>query len=181
MTLANRIAPIDPAAAAPEAKVILDEVRATFGMLPNVHRVLAHSPVALAGYAALAGTIDGGALSSRSKEQIALLAAATNGCDYCLAAHRVTARLSGLGDTEIDAAEKGAAGDPVESGALAFAAAVLRNTGDVSEEAFQAARQAGLDDEMMIEIVAHLVANIFTNTVNRLARTPIDFGRIDLG
>ena len=35
----------------------------------------------LAGYAALAGALDGGTLPARLKEQIALLAAATNACD----------------------------------------------------------------------------------------------------
>ena len=54
---------------------------------------------------------------------------------------------------------------------------VLRETGGISDEAFSAARSAGLSDEAMIEITAQLVANIFTNAVNRLARTPIDFGR----
>ena len=55
---------------------------------------------------------------------------------------------------------------------------MLRGVGDIDDVAFDAARSAGLSDEHMIEIVAHLVANIFTNTVNRLARTPIDFGRV---
>lgn len=178
MNLPNRITPVDPASAAPEAKEILDQVHAGYGMLPNVHRVLAHSPAALAGYAALAGALDGGMLPARLKEQIALLAAATNACDYCLAAHRVTARFAGLADHEIAAAELGEAADPDESAALAFAAAVLRETGGITDDAFDAARRAGLADGAMIEIAAHLTANIFTNTVNRLARTPIDFGRV---
>lgn len=177
MTSAPRIAPLDPAAAAPEATAILSQVRAAFGMLPNVHRVLAHSPAALAGYGALAMSLESGSLSARVKEQIALLAAATNGCDYCIAAHRVTARLAGLTAPEIAAAETGEAADAFESAALIFAAAVLRQTGGISDEAFHTAQSAGLNDEAMIEITAQLVANIFTNTVNRLARTPIDFGR----
>jgi uncharacterized peroxidase-related enzyme len=177
MTSAPRIAPLDPAAAAPEAAAILEQVRAAFGMLPNVHRVLAHSPAALAGYGALALSLEGGSLSARIKEQIALLAAATNGCDYCLAAHRVTGRLVGLTAPEIAAAETGEANEALEHAALIFAAAVLRETGGISAEAFDAAQSAGLSNEAMIEITAQLVANIFTNTVNRLARTPIDFGR----
>jgi uncharacterized peroxidase-related enzyme len=178
MTSDVRIAPIDLASAAPAAREILDQVRAAYGMLPNVHRVLAHSPVALQSYAALTAGLEGGVLSARSKEQIALLAAATNGCAYCLAAHRVTGRLSGLSADEIARAENGEASDSFEAAALAFGGAVLRGVGDIDDAAFDAARRAGLSDEHMIEIVAHLVANIFTNTVNRLARTPIDFGRV---
>ncbi len=178
MTSDVRITPIDLAAAAPQARDILDQVRAAFGMLPNVHRVLAHSPVALQGYAALAAGLEGGVLSARLKEQVALMAAATNGCAYCLAAHRVTGRLSGLSPEEIARAETGQASDAFEAAALAFGSAVLRSFGGIDDEAFDAARSAGLSEEHMIEIVAHLVANIFTNTVNRLARTPIDFGRI---
>lgn len=178
MTYDLRIAPKDLASAAPAARDILDQVRAAYGMLPNVHRVLAHSPAALQGYAALAASLEGGVLSPRSKEQIALLAAATNGCAYCLAAHRVTGRLSGLSPEEITRAENGEASDALEAAALAFASAVLRSVGDIDDEAFETARRAGFSEEHMIEIVAHLIANIFTNTVNRLARTPIDFGRV---
>lgn len=178
MTLPARIAPIELDAAAPEAAAVLAEARIAFGMIPNVYRVFAHSPAALQGYAALATTLDGGILPVRMREQIALLAAAANGCDYCLAAHRVTGRMAGLTPNEIAQAEVGGAGEGFEAATLAFAGAVLRSVGDIPDAAFAAAKAAGLSDEHMVEVVAHLVANIFTNMVNRLARTPIDFGRV---
>jgi uncharacterized peroxidase-related enzyme len=181
MNLPARIAPIEMDAVGPEAAAVLSEARAAFGMVPNVYRVFAHSPVALQGYAALAATLEGGTLPVRTREQIALLAAATNGCDYCLAAHRVTGRMAGLSPDEIAAAEAGEASDAFEAATLAFAAAVLREVGDIPEDTFAAAQAAGLSDEHMVEVVAHLVANIFTNTMNRLARTPIDFGRVGRG
>lgn len=178
MTLPARIAPIDIAAAAPEAAAVLGEVRAAFGSVPNIYRVFAHSPAALQAYAALATTLEGGNLPLRIREQIALLAAAINGCDYCLAAHRVTGRLAGLAPEEIAAAEAGDAPDAFEAATLAFAGAVLRSVGGIADDDFAAARTAGLSDAHMVEVVAHLVANIFTNMTNRLARTPIDFGRV---
>ena len=39
---------------------------------------------------------------------------------------------------------------------------------------------AGFGDTEIVEIVAHVALNTFTNTFNRLARTPIDFPKVEL-
>jgi hypothetical protein len=43
-----------------------------------------------------------------------------------------------------------------------------------------AVRAAGHDDGAIAEIVANVVANIFTNYVNHVAQTEIDFPKVDL-
>jgi uncharacterized peroxidase-related enzyme len=173
-----RIQPLNIVDATPEAAVILQRARKDMGMLPNVYRVFAHSPQVLAGYDALARSLEGGTLSKRLREQIALMCAATNDCDYCLAAHRVTGRMAKLSHDEIAAAEAGNATDLREAAALRFAQGLLDNVGDVDPNVFEAARAHELTDQDMVEIAGHVAANVFTNTINRLARTPIDFGRV---
>jgi uncharacterized peroxidase-related enzyme len=178
MTDTPRIAPIAVEHAAPEAQALLKQAKKDMGMLPNVYRVFAHSPATLAGYDGLARSLEAGVLSKRIREQIALMCAATNQCDYCLAAHRVTGRMAKLSHDEITAAERGEASDLREAAALKLAQDMLENVGDVATETLETARAHGLTEQDIIEIAGHVAANVFTNTINRLARTPMDFGRV---
>ncbi|HKJ62889.1 MAG TPA: carboxymuconolactone decarboxylase family protein, partial [Hyphomicrobiales bacterium] len=56
-----------------------------------------------------------------------------------------------------------------------FAIAVTDKRGLVSDTDLAAARQAGLSDADIVETVANVVANIFTNYINHVAQTDIDF------
>jgi uncharacterized peroxidase-related enzyme len=173
-----RIEPIAVSDADPQAQAVLQRARKEMGMLPNVYRVFAHSPATLMGYDAFARMLDQGQLTKRVREQIALMCAATNECDYCLAAHRITGRMTKLSHDEIAAAEQGNASDPREAAALSLAQSLLANIGDADPATYETARAQGLTDQDMIEITGNVAANIFTNMINRLAQTPIDFGRV---
>jgi alkylhydroperoxidase family enzyme len=65
--------------------------------------------------------------------------------------------------------------DPKADAALRFARAVLEQRGHVSDAELRAVRAAGYDDAQVIEIVQHVALNIWTNYVNSVAATPIDF------
>lgn len=170
-----RIAPLSDDRVTPPAGELLREAKRKLGMVPNAYRVMANAPAALAGYTALASALDGGVLPKRLREQIALAIAARNGCDYCLAAHRIGAKFARLSADEIEAAERGHAANRQEAAALALAVDLLDMVGDANDAVLADARAAGLSDEALVEIAAHVAANLFTNTINRFARTPNDF------
>ena len=48
-----RIQPLDPATVGGPAREIFDAVKARIGMVPNLYRVLGHSPAALSAYLAI--------------------------------------------------------------------------------------------------------------------------------
>lgn len=56
-----------------------------------------------------------------------------------------------------------------------FAAKVAKHRGRVSHEDLRAARCAGFDDAEIVEIVAVVAQNSFTNLLNTVAKTEIDF------
>lgn len=172
-----RIEPLDPKLAPREARAVLDAVRKSMGMLPNVYRVMARSPSLLQGYAAFAAALEGGVLPKRLREQVALAVATRNGCEYCLAAHRVAARLARLSPQEIEDAQAGRVADPKEAAGLALAIELLEKRGDASDGALRDARMVGFTDEELVELTGHVAINLLTNIVNRFARTPVDFGR----
>ena len=172
----NRIRPIEQYAARGAAADLLAEVRAVTGALPNTVKVMANSPALLRGYLGLAGALAAGELSEAVNEQLALLVAEENRCAYCLAAHSFIARrLLGLDEDVISGARRGVSSDPRTAAVLGFAAAVVRDRGGVSDDAVAAAREAGLTEGELVEIVGHVAVNVLTNYVNRLARVELDF------
>ncbi len=165
-----------PAAAQP----ILDAVGRQFGTVPNLFRLVATSPAALQGYVALIEALGHGTLPAATRERIALAVAEINGCGYCLAAHTALGRkLARLDDAEIAANRAGTSTDPKADAAVRFAAAVTRQRGHVDDAALGAVKAAGYDDGQVIEIVLHVALNTWTNYVNEVARTEIDFPPVD--
>lgn len=171
----SRIAPIEPQSAIGGVKRSLDAVEAHLGFVPNGVKVLAASPHALRGYLGLSAGLAAGALSRAERERIAILTAERNECGYCLAAHTHAGRAAGLSEPELQASRAGSAGDPRGAALLRLAAAVIDHRGDVPDDELAAARSAGLTDAELIEVVAEVAANTFSNYANRLARPVLDF------
>ena len=99
-----------------------------------------------------------------------------NGCDYCLSAHTyLGTHLAKLDGDEIAANRDGRSNDAKADAAVRFAAAVAHQRGRVSAAELQAVRDAGYSDPQIIEIVQHVALNVWTNYLNNVAQTEIDF------
>ena len=103
-----------------------------------------------------------------------------NDCDYCLAAHTALGRKAGASADEMPAAQAGESSDPKTAAALRFALKLVNERGQVAEADVQALRAAGFDDEHIVEIVAHVALNLFTNYVNVAFAVPLDFPAVKL-
>ncbi len=171
----SRIPPVDPTVATGKARELLASVQKSLGVTPNLYRVVAQSPAALEGVLGLTGALARGRLGSRLREQIALTVAEANGCDYCLSAHTALGRGLQLPDPELALARKARASDPRDEAALRFAARVLERRGRVDDAELAEVRRAGFDDGQVVEIIANTVLNVFTNYLNQVAETEIDF------
>ena len=160
-----------PAASQP----LLDAVKRQLGVIPNLYRVVANSPAALAALTGLGGAL-GKTLDVRRRERIAIAVAEVNGCDYCLSAHSYLAlNLAKLPAEEVELARQGASHDAKADAAVGFAAKVARARGHVRDADLAAVRAAGYSDAEIVEIVALVAENVFTNFVNSVADTEIDF------
>src|ERR1700694_4132465 len=71
-TTMSRIQPVDPAVAKGKAKDLLDAVQKALGLVPNLYRVVAQSPAALAGLVGLNGALAQGVLGAKLRARIAL-------------------------------------------------------------------------------------------------------------
>ena len=64
--------------------------------------------------------------------------------------------------------------------ALRFALKLVNDRGKVSESDVRSLRDAGFGDEAIVEIVAHVALNLFTNYVNVAFAVPVDFPAVKL-
>lgn len=160
----------------PATLPLLEAVNRQLGIVPNLMKVLGHSPAALEGYLNLNGALGKGAIGTRTNERIALAVAELNGCDYCLSAHSYLAsNLAKLDAAELDANRHGSSNDPKAAAALRFASQVVGTRGHVSDADLLEIKAAGYGDAEIIEIVVLVALNTLTNYVNNVARTEIDF------
>jgi uncharacterized peroxidase-related enzyme len=167
--------------AAPEAsRPTLEAIKKQIGALPNVFRMMSTSPAVLEAYAALNGALGKGKLDKKIRERIALAIAQKNGCDYCLAAHTYTGiHVTKLSLEEIAAARAGGSADARADAAVKFAVRVAEARGGVSEQEVEGLKAAGFDDGELLEIVAHVAANTFTNYMNEVFETDVDFPKVE--
>jgi uncharacterized peroxidase-related enzyme len=170
-----RIAPVDPATAAPATAKTLDNIKRNLGGLPNLVRTYAVSAPVLNGWLGLASSLAGGQVNGRLGELVDIAVSEVNGCTYCVNAHSTLGAGAGASAEDIALARAGRAKDAREAAVIAFALAANRDVGRVSEAEVAAARAAGLDDAALLEIAARAALNRLNNTINHVAGTEVDF------
>ncbi len=176
----SRLQAIEPNNSTGQTKELLNAVKDKFGMVPNMTRVMANSSAVLEGYLEWSGALSKGSLDEQTREQIALLIAQSNRCDYCLSAHTAIGKLVGLSEQQIMGSRRGHGSTPRAAAALTFAARVLDSKGQVGDDDVQKVREAGFNDSEIAEIIAHVALNVFTNYFNTAAQVDIDFPRAPL-
>ncbi len=175
-----RIAYVEPDQAQGQAKELLDGTKKQIGMVPNLFKVMANQPAVLDTYFKLNGALDGGSFDKATREAIALAVAGENDCNYCASAHSAISKSLKVDQAEIEQRLEGRSSDPKLEALLVFAKAVVAKKGWVSDADLDTVRAAGHDDAIIVEIVANVVANIFTNYLNHLADTDIDFPKVEV-
>ena len=170
-----RITPLDPSTATGETAAHLETVRKMLGGTPNLFTTTSHSSAALGALVSLFGFAGRTSLGARTAEQIALAVAERNGCGYCLSAHTALGKLRGLDEATLTAARSAEAPDARTAAVLTFAVEILETRGHIDDASVRAARDAGITDAEIVEVVFLVALNVFTNYMNSVAHTTIDF------
>jgi|SRR5579864_2030710 len=176
----SRLSVIQTEKASGKAKELLEAVQAKLSITPNMTRVMANSPAVLEGYLSFSGALAGGSLNGKLREQIALEVGEQNTCQYCVSAHSVIGKMTGLSDAEIEAARDAKSSSPKSTAALTFARQIVAKQGRASQADVDAVRSAGFSDGEIAEIIAHVALNVFTNYFNNTADVEVDFPKVTL-
>lgn len=169
-----RLNPLETEKSAQELQVVADRLHLPFNGIPNYLKHLARSTASMKAYVETEDALGKGLLTPQQRESIALVVAAINGSDYCLAAHGIAARLAGLSQDEIAATQNASASDPKTETLLRFVQAIVLQRGELGDPDFAAMQKAGYSESEIIEVLANVVLNIFTNYFNLLVQTNPD-------
>ncbi len=166
---------------APEGSApILKGALSSGGQLSNFVGALAGSAAALRGYARFRSELRHGTLPWATQQRIALGVAEATGSGYALAALQRTARQGGIGLDEIASAREFASADEKEASLLAFIGALVVEDGPPPVHLLEEAREAGWEDEQVLEAVAYVALDMFSNLVTRAGDIPPD-GSVEEG
>jgi AhpD family alkylhydroperoxidase len=159
---------------APEGSVpVLRGALATGGQLPNFLGVLAGSPAALRAYARFRSELRHGKLSLATLERIALAVAEHYHSEPGIEMHSRAARAAGLALDEVALARKFSSKDEGEAALLRYLQALLEE-GRPPMHLHEEAREAGWDDEQLLEAIAAVALEGFTAMVNVAGEVPVD-------
>jgi AhpD family alkylhydroperoxidase len=160
---------------APEGSVqVLRGALATGGQLPNFLGVLAGSPAALRAYARFRSELRHGKLPVATLERIALAVAEYYNSEPGVALHSRAARGAGVAVDEVALARQFRSNDPREAALLRYLQSLLQEQGRPPMHLHEEAREAGWDDEQILEAIAAVALEGFTAMINVAGEIPVD-------
>lgn len=162
------------------AAQLFTAIKGAVGMVPNAYRDIgSNSPVVLESVLALDASLKKTALSARDVEVIKLAVSATNGCDYCVAAHTLMGKMAGLQPDALAAVRAGNASGNAREDALAdFARHLVTSRGTVEASRIEAVKAAGITDAQIVDVTLAITAITLTNLFNRINDTVVDFPKV---
>lgn len=86
--------------------------------------------------------------------------------------------MVGLSPDDLAGSREANSSDGKADAALKFAREIVVRRGELQQSDLDAVRAAGYGDAEVIEIIAQVALNIFTNYFNHIAQTDIDFPRV---
>lgn len=173
----SRLSAIHPAQAEGLAASLFAGITKAVGKVPNAYATVGtHSPESLAAILALDQALGKTSLSRSEVETIKLAVSAHAGCDYCVAAHSLMGRKAGLGDDELRQIRAGGStGQDRLDALLRFVRTLVATQGTVPAPEVEAVQAAGYTARQLIEIALAVTTITFTNLVNRINDTEVDF------
>src|SRR4051812_21817743 len=152
--MAVRISPLKLESAAPEQREALDKVKKAIGRVPGLFATIGHAPGVLDALLQFQHALGKGGLTPRDFDLIDLHVSQINGCGYCVSAHTALAKMHGIADEEILRIRHGQGMTQRDAAVLALAGRVARSGGIGAAAEVAQAREAGLSDAQLVEIVS---------------------------
>ena len=153
-------------------------IRKAVGKVPNAYTTIgSNSPAVLAQALQTNAVLKQGSLSAKELEAINLAVSEHSGCDYCLAAHTLSAtKQAGYSIEQTQQLRRCSFPEDAKIDSLTrFAVELVSTSGTVPASAVEAVRAAGYTDAQIVEAIQAISAILFTNMINRVNDTTLDF------
>lgn len=153
---------------------VFDELKKSFGAVPNLYSTLAYSENALEAYINLENSKT--SLTRKEVEAATLVVSEVNNCVYCLSAHTMVAKLNGFSEEQTLEIRGGSASFDKKLDALVKLTKQLskeRHPGDgILVSAFF---QAGYSKENLIDLIIHIGDRTISNILHAVTQVPNEF------
>ena len=157
------------------SKPLLENVKKSFGFVPNLQANMAESPELLSGYSALWDLFSKTLFSQTEQQVIYLTANFENECHYCMAGHTMLAKMQKIDDAVVQAVRDGR---PIADAKLEalhlFATKVVRERGFAKDSDVSAFLAAGYTKRNVLEVVLGVGTKVLSNYTNHIAHTQLD-------
>lgn len=160
---------------AEEAQKTFDILKRASGKVPNLYATIGYSATALNSYMAYVQAQAKGSFHGKDREAIYLIVSQLNGCEYCLAAHTLSAIKNHWTEEETLQLRAGTYPDPKWAAIYALIASVIENRGGATDALISGFFAAGYNETALIDLMVLINVMTFTNYVYRLTKIPIDY------
>jgi len=157
-----------------EIQSTYDAIKAKFGMVPNIFKGMANSPVVLNAYLKLDEMIAGGSFSPVEQDIVRLVVSQYNKCEYCIAAHTGSLLAKGLNKEEIMEIRKEKSADARQSALIDFTLKVVETKGFVTDDDIETFKKAGFNNTHVAEITVIMAQKTLSNYFNHINHTDLD-------
>jgi alkylhydroperoxidase family enzyme len=146
-----------------------------FGMIPNLHAVMAESAPLLEAYQTLHTLFQQTSFNAEELTVVWQTINVEHDCHYCIPAHTGIAHMMKVDDALIDALRNSTKLPTEKLQALHMTTlALVRNRGQLSQNETSAFFEAGYEQRNLLEIVLGISQKVMSNYVNHFAETPVD-------
>ncbi len=176
----SRLTSVQPENATGQTADLFSAIKRAMGKVPNAFQTIGIAPSILNQALQHNATLAKSQLSKQELEAINLVVSETSGCDYCLAAHSLTGKMAGYSSEQIQALRRGEYPDDAKIDALVkFVKTLVTTRNTLAEETVSRFLAAGFSDRQVVEAISAVSAILFTNMINRVNDTVVDFPKVN--
>lgn len=159
-----------------ESKPLMEASLKGFGMIPNLHKVLAEAPATYEAYNTVFNLfMKNTSLSPLEQQVVFMTANFENNCHYCVPGHTWMMHAGKMPEEVIEALREGTDIPDAKLQALhLYAKELLDNRGHIGDDRLQAFLEAGYNKRQALEVLTGLSAKLISNFTNALAHTEPD-------
>ena len=158
-----------------ESQPLLDNSHKAFGMIPNLHAVMATAPAVLEAYQALHKLFQQTSFDAEELTVVWQTINVEHECHYCVPAHTGIAHMMKVDSAISDALRNRSELPTKKLQVLRITTlALVRNRGRLSEKELTAFNEVGYGNRQLLEIILGISQKVMSNYVNHLAQTPVD-------
>lgn len=175
-TKSSLFAPLGVETAPEESRPLLEKIKKSFKLIPNLYGTFANSPVLLEGYLGLESVFEKGSLSAAERQLVLLAASVENDCEYCTAAHSTVLKSFLHVPAPVVSAVRSnlPLTDPKLDSLVALTREIVSKRGHVKAQTIEHFLAAGYRKDQILEVLIGVALKTISNYTDHISPNELD-------